>query len=79
MRARVSPAQYPFESRFHDLGGLRFHYLDEGVGQAGCEPVVMLHGNPTWGFLYRKVASALLGSPLRIIMPDLIGLGFSDR
>jgi haloalkane dehalogenase len=39
----------------------------------------MLHGNPTWGFLYRKVAAALARAPLRLIMPDLIGLGFSEK
>jgi haloalkane dehalogenase len=38
-----------------------------------------VHGNPTWGFLYRKVATALAGHPVRVIMPDLLGLGFSDR
>ena len=39
----------------------------------------MLHGNPTWGFLYRKVAAALVGTPVRLVMPDLLGLGFSDK
>ena len=78
MRARVSPALYPFESRFHDLGGLRFHYLDEGVGQAGCEPVVMLHGNPTWSFYYRDLIRSLRGSH-RVIAPDHIGCGYSDK
>ena len=78
MRARVSPALYPFESRFHDLGGLRFHYLDEGVGQAGCEPVVMLHGNPTWSFYYRDLIRKLRDRH-RVIAPDHIGCGWSDK
>jgi haloalkane dehalogenase len=39
----------------------------------------MLHGNPTWGFLYRKVAERLTGQGLRLIMPDLVGFGFSSR
>ena len=39
----------------------------------------MVHGNPTWGFLYRKVAMCLQGQGLRVIMPDLIGFGFSDK
>lgn len=51
------------------------HVMEVGAGR----PVLMLHGNPTWGFLYRKVAAALAGEPLRLIMPDLIGLGFSDK
>lgn len=42
-------------------------------------PVLMLHGNPTWGFLYRRVVAALGGQPLRAIVPDLAGLGFSDK
>jgi haloalkane dehalogenase len=41
--------------------------------------VLLLHGNPTWGFLWRKVALALHGQPLRVVMPDLIGLGLSDK
>lgn len=48
---------------------------DRGSGR----PVLLLHGNPTWGFLYRKVAAALAGAQLRLVMPDLVGLGFSDR
>ena len=42
-------------------------------------PVLCVHGNPSWGFLYRKVALALVGQPVRMIMPDLVGLGFSDK
>ncbi len=57
-----------------DLGGLRYHYLDEGRG----EPVVMLHGNPTWSFYYRRLVEALNGSA-RTIVPDHIGCGLSDK
>jgi len=55
--------------------GLRMHVMDQGEGR----PVVLFHGNPTWGYLYRKVAAELADEPVRLIMPDLIGLGFSDR
>lgn len=55
--------------------GLRMHVMEQGHGR----PVLLFHGNPTWGFLYRKVAAELAGEPLRLIMPDLMGLGFSDR
>lgn len=55
--------------------GLAMHVMEQGEGR----PVVLFHGNPTWGFLYRKVAAELRGEPYRLIMPDLIGLGFSDR
>lgn len=55
--------------------GLAVHVMEQGEGR----PVVLFHGNPTWGFLYRKVAAELRGEPFRLIMPDLVGLGFSDR
>lgn len=58
-----------------DVGSYRMHVMERGSGR----PVLMLHGNPTWGFLYRKVAAALSHEPLRLIMPDLIGLGFSEK
>lgn len=58
-----------------DVGGRRMHVAELGEGR----PVLLLHGNPTWGFLYRKVAAALAGERLSLIVPDLIGLGFSDR
>lgn len=65
---------YPFESRYWNRGGLRLHYLDEGRG----EPVVMVHGNPTWSFYYRELARELRGS-YRVIVPDHIGCGLSDK
>lgn len=58
-----------------DVGSYRMHVMERGRGR----PVLLLHGNPTWGFLYRKVAAALSQEPLRLIMPDLIGLGFSEK
>lgn len=58
-----------------DVGGCRMHVMEAGAGR----PVLLLHGNPTWGFLYRKVAATLAGQPLRLVMPDLVGLGFSDK
>jgi len=58
-----------------DLGDYRMHVAEVGDGPA----VLLLHGNPTWSFLYRKVAAALRGDTFRLVMPDLVGLGFSDR
>jgi cis-3-alkyl-4-acyloxetan-2-one decarboxylase len=58
-----------------DVGGPAMHVMEAGQGR----PVLMIHGNPTWGFLYRKVAALLADEPLRLILPDLIGLGFSDK
>lgn len=65
---------YPFESRYFDLGGLRYHYLDEGSGP----PVVMVHGNPTWSFYYRELIKSLRATH-RCIAPDHIGCGLSDK
>ncbi len=65
---------YPFEHHFFERDGLRQHYLDEGAG----EPVVMLHGNPTWSFHYRDLVRALAGQ-CRAVVPDHIGCGFSDK
>ena len=65
---------YPFEGRRFDLDGLSMHYLDEGEG----EPVVMVHGNPTWSFYYRELVAAL-SKTHRCIVPDHIGMGMSDK
>jgi len=67
-------ALYPFESHFLDLGGIRYHYLDEGRG----EPIVMIHGNPTWSFYYRHLISDLR-QRCRVIAPDHVGCGLSDK
>ncbi len=65
---------YPFDGKRFDLDGLSMHYLDEGAG----EPVVMVHGNPTWSFYYRELVTALRASH-RCIVPDHIGMGLSDK
>lgn len=60
--------------RDFNRAGLRYHYLDEGEG----EPVVMVHGNPSWSFYYRRLVEALRPN-YRTIVPDHIGCGFSDK
>jgi haloalkane dehalogenase len=65
---------YPFQNHFLNPAGLRYHYLDEGAG----EPIIMLHGNPTWSFYYRRLVLALRDS-YRCIVPDHIGCGLSDK
>lgn len=75
MRA-ISKELYPFEGRYLDRGALRLHYLDEGPKDG--EPVVMVHGNPTWSFFYRDVVRALRATH-RCIVPDHIGCGLSDK
>src|SRR6266567_2418147 len=65
---------YPFTGHTLNLDGLSYHYLDEGAG----DPVVMVHGNPSWSFYYRNLVLALRGN-YRCIVPDHIGCGFSDK
>jgi haloalkane dehalogenase len=63
---------YPFESRFADLDGATVHYVDEGSGP----PLLLLHGNPTWSFLYRDIVRGL-SDRYRCIAPDHPGFGLS--
>ena len=71
----VSDDMYPFESRFFaTASGHRMHYVDEGDG----EPIVFVHGNPTWSFEFRHVVRELR-SDFRCIAPDHIGFGLSSR
>jgi haloalkane dehalogenase len=65
---------YPFASHYLDLKGFKYHYVDEGEG----EPLVMVHGNPTWSFYYRELIKSLSGR-YRTIAPDHIGCGLSDK
>jgi haloalkane dehalogenase len=65
---------YPFTSRFVEVNGFSMHYVDEGEG----EPVVMLHGNPTWSFYFRELIKGLAAG-YRCIAPDHIGCGLSAR
>jgi haloalkane dehalogenase len=69
-------ALYPFESHWLDLGGVRYHYLDEGQG--GRPSIVMLHGNPTWSFYYRDLVPPL-SQDYRVVVPDHVGCGLSDK
>jgi haloalkane dehalogenase len=60
-----------------DGATLRIHYLDEGP--ASGEPVVLMHGEPSWSYLYRTMTPVLVGQGLRCIAPDLVGFGRSDK
>jgi haloalkane dehalogenase len=63
---------YPFESRYAEVGGARVHYVDEGSGP----PLLLLHGNPTWSFLYREIIKGLRDR-FRCVAPDHPGFGLS--
>jgi haloalkane dehalogenase len=65
---------FPFEPRYVEQDGLRMHYVDEGAG----DPVVLLHGEPTWSYLYRKIVPAVAGVA-RAVAPDYFGFGRSDK
>jgi len=67
----------PFDRSLVAVEGRAIHVMETGP-EDGL-PVLMLHGNPTWGFLYRRVAAALAGERLRLVMPDLVGCGLSDK
>jgi haloalkane dehalogenase len=66
---------FPFESSYRELDGLRLAYLDEGDGS----PVVFFHGEPTWSFLWRKVIPPVRDAGFRCIAPDYAGFGRSDK
>jgi haloalkane dehalogenase len=67
---------FPWEPQYADTSdGLRMAYVDEGEGQT----VLLLHGEPSWSYLYRKMIPVLTGAGLRVVAPDLIGFGRSDK
>lgn len=69
---------YPFEPHYHTLSGdLRLHYVDEGP--RGAMPVLMMHGEPSWSFLYRHMIGPVVDAGYRVLAPDLIGFGKSDK
>jgi haloalkane dehalogenase len=65
---------YTFEPRYLEQDGLRMHYVEEGVG----DPVLLLHGEPSWAFLYRKLIPPL-AQVARVVAPDYFGFGRSDK
>ena len=67
--------RWPYSPNYANVNGWRMHYIDEGKG----DPVVLLHGNPTWGFLYRDMIGPLVSSGRRVIVPDMIGFGLSEK
>ena len=68
---------YQFKENFIDNAGLRMHYVDEG--DATAHPILMLHGEPTWSYLYRYMIPVCAAAGHRVIAPDLIGFGKSDK
>ncbi|BBZ34223.1 haloalkane dehalogenase [Mycolicibacterium confluentis] len=68
---------YPFAPHYVDVDGVRMHYLDEGPADA--EVVLLLHGEPSWSYLYRTMIPVLTGAGFRAVAIDLVGFGRSDK
>jgi haloalkane dehalogenase len=73
---------YPFKPNYVNIpddegGELRIHYVDEGPSKA--QPVLLMHGEPSWSYLYRKMIPLIVGAGLRALAPDLVGFGRSDK
>lgn len=68
---------YNFSAHYVDVDGLRMHYVDEGPNGGGV--VLLLHGEPSWSYLYRHMIPPLADAGFRVIAPDLIGFGKSDK
>ncbi|MHA6783081.1 haloalkane dehalogenase [Pseudonocardia saturnea] len=77
----VDLPDYPFAPHYVEVGAagsvLRMHYLDEGPGSGPT--VLLLHGEPTWSYLYRHTVPVLVSAGLRTVVPDLVGFGRSDK
>jgi haloalkane dehalogenase len=65
---------YPFKPHYAEIDGMRMHYLDEGHG----DPILLLHGEPDWSYLYRKMIPHL-ATAFRVVAPDYFGFGRSDK
>jgi haloalkane dehalogenase len=73
---------FPYEPKYAEIpdgedGTLRIHYVDEGSRTA--DPIIMMHGNPSWCYLYRKMIPILVNEGHRVVAPDLVGFGRSDK
>jgi haloalkane dehalogenase len=68
---------FPYGPKYVAIDGYRVHYVDEG--EPGAAPVLMMHGEPTWSYLYRRMIPIVVDAGHRVIAPDLIGFGRSDK
>ena len=68
---------YPWAPRYTEVHGLRVHHVEDGP--AGADPVLLLHGEPTWSYLYRHMIPVLAAAGHRAVAPDLVGFGRSDK
>ena len=69
---------FPFAPHYMQVGEVRLHYLDEGPKNA-AETLLLLHGEPTWSYLFRKMIPVFVAAGYRVIAPDMVGFGKSDK
>ncbi|MFX1260003.1 MAG: haloalkane dehalogenase [Promethearchaeota archaeon] len=68
---------FPYDPKYLEVDGIRIHYVDEGTEDS--EVVLLMHGEPSWSFLYRHMIPPLIKAGFRVIAPDLVGFGRSDK
>jgi haloalkane dehalogenase len=68
---------FPFEPHYTEVDGIRIHYVDEGSNDE--EVILLMHGEPSWSFLYRHMIPPLVKAGFRVVVPDLVGFGRSDK
>ena len=68
---------YPFTPNYLTIGDTRIHYIDEGPKDG--QVIYLLHGEPTWSYLFRKMIPTLVNEGFRVIAPDMVGFGKSDK
>ncbi len=69
--------EIPFDPHYVEIDGMRIHYVDEGPREG--ETILMIHGEPTWSYLFRKMIPILVDAGYRVVAPDLVGFGRSDK
>ncbi|MHA1474460.1 MAG: haloalkane dehalogenase [Promethearchaeota archaeon] len=73
----VGLTDYPFKPNYCEVEGIRIHYVDEGPSDAN--PVLLMHGEPSWSYLYRHIIPIIAKNGYRVVAPDLVGFGKSDK
>ncbi len=73
----VNLPDHAFDPHYVEVDDVRIHYVDEGSPEA--EPLLMLHGEPSWSYLYRKMIPIIVAAGYRAVAPDLVGFGRSDK
>ena len=72
---------WPYKAKYQEIesefGDIRIHYIDEGTENS--DTILLIHGEPSWGYLYRKMIDPLVSAGKRVVVPDLPGFGRSDK